>query len=53
MSHMEGHLEIDLESSLVLIMYGPPPDCKRFEVGEETVCVNVSGLLVENRSPGT
>jgi len=27
-----------------LIMYGPPPDCKRFEVVEETVRVNVSGL---------
>jgi len=25
-------------------MYGPPPDCKRFDVGEETVCENVSGL---------
>jgi len=35
------------------IMYGPPPDCKRFDVGEETFCENVSGLLVENRSPGT
>ena len=34
-------------------MYGPPPDCKRFEVGEGTVRVNVSGLLVENHSPGT
>ena len=34
-------------------MYGKPPDCKRFEVGEGTVCVNVSGLLVENHSPGT
>src|SRR5215468_4019339 len=29
-------------------MYGPPPDCKRFEVDERTVRVNVSGLLVEN-----
>jgi hypothetical protein len=28
-------------------MYGPPPDCKRFEVGEGTVCVNVSGLSPE------
>ena len=26
------------------IMYGPPPDCKRVEVDEGTVCVNVSGL---------
>lgn len=34
-------------------MYGPPPDCKRFEGGEGTVCVNVSGLLVEKRSPDT
>jgi hypothetical protein len=29
-------------------MYDPPPDCKRFEVVEETVRVNVSGLSVEN-----
>jgi len=25
-------------------MYGPPPECKRFEVGEATVHVNVIGL---------
>src|SRR5215468_5764845 len=31
-------------------MYGPPPDCKRFEAGEATVWVNVSGLFAENRS---
>ena len=34
------------------IMYAPPPCCKRVEVGEDSVRVNVSGLLVENRSPG-
>jgi len=34
-------------------MYGPPPDCKGVKLSEATVCVNVSGLLVENRSPGT
>ena len=33
---------------IVRVMYGPPPNCKRFEVGEGTVRVNVSGLLVEN-----
>src|SRR5689334_9586675 len=33
-------------------MYGPPSCCKRFEAGEKTVCVNVSGLLLENHSPG-
>jgi len=33
-------------------MYAPPPCCKRVEVGEDSVRVNVSGLLVENRSPG-
>src|SRR5215471_12164580 len=31
-------------------MYGPPPDCKRFEAGEATVWVNVSGLFAKNRS---
>jgi hypothetical protein len=25
-------------------MYGPPPNCKRFEVSERIVRVNVSGL---------
>jgi len=34
-------------------MYGPPPDCKSVEVwAEGTVCVNVSGLYLETRSPG-
>ena len=28
-------------------MHGPPPNCKRFEVGERAVRVNVFGLLVE------
>jgi hypothetical protein len=28
-------------------MYGPPPDCKGLKLGEETVCVNVSGLSPE------
>jgi len=28
-------------------MYGPPLNCRRFEAGEETVRVNVFGLLVE------
>jgi hypothetical protein len=33
-------------------MYGPPPNCKRFEVNERIVRVNVSGLLVENQASG-
>jgi hypothetical protein len=33
-------------------MYGPPPNCKRFEVGRSSVRVNVSGLLVENYFSG-
>src|SRR5579872_2376033 len=33
-------------------MYGPPPNCKRFEVGRSSVRVNVSGLLVENNFSG-
>jgi L-arabinose isomerase len=50
--HLEDFAEMaDLE--YLLIMYGPPPDCKRLKLSEATVCVNVSGLLVENRSPGT
>jgi hypothetical protein len=34
-------------------MYGPPPNCKRLEVRRRSIRVNVSGLLVENYSPGT
>jgi hypothetical protein len=33
-------------------MYGPPPNCKRLEVGEKAVRVNVSGLLVEKSLSG-
>jgi hypothetical protein len=32
------------EKSRLRSMYGPPPNCKRFEVDEGTVRVNVSGL---------
>jgi len=32
-------------------MYGPPSDCKG-KVLRERVCVNVSGLFMEIRSPG-
>ena len=34
------------------IMYGPPPDCKRFEVNEATSLCKCIRPLVENRSPG-
>jgi len=32
-------------------MYGPPPNCKRFEAGEGTACVNVSVNKREGDSP--
>jgi hypothetical protein len=36
---------------LLVIMYGPPPDCKRKPEEEQAVCVNVSGLCLEIFSP--
>jgi hypothetical protein len=34
------------------IMYGPPSYCKGRLRGQSSVCVNVSGLLVEGFPPG-
>lgn len=38
------HQLVVVETSQLHSMHGPPPNCKRFEVGRSAVRVNVSGL---------